>query len=267
VKQYTSRILKSLAALFLGFPVLYLVWVAAVFDIPINTCFSILLSPFFYVVSIAVMVAGYGLWEMQRWSWHVLLVSQCLVFYESAVFILNYSESHHKFLAFILSGFLQWGLVYRVSKEIRVPYFFPNIRWWESNPRYKLSVPVTLMRKEKDAQEGEILDLSMLGCFIKVQEGLLQDETVTLRFKLFGNDVQCEGRVVWLAQSAVTHPKGVGVKFGLLTKVHRRSLRGINRRLRKIATLYRRGRYLMNQEDFLKRLEELETSGLDPASS
>jgi hypothetical protein len=261
VKQYTTKVLKSLAALFLGFPLLYLIWVATVFDMPLNTCIGILLSPFFYIVSISVMVAGYGLWEMRRWSWHVFLLSQVLVFYENALFILHYSESHHKALAFFLSSFLQVGLIYRLAKEIRVPYFFPKIRWWESNPRYKLSVPVTVIRKEGSMQEGEILDLSVLGCFIKLRPDLLQDESISLQFSLFGYDMKCEGRVVWTTQSAVTHPKGVGVKFGLLSKSNRRSLRAISRRLKKIAVLYRRSRYLMSQEEFLRQLEELESAG------
>jgi hypothetical protein len=67
--------------------------------------------------------------------------------------------------------------------------------------------------------------------------------------------------VVWRTQSTVTHPKGVGIKFRLESKQQRRVLRQITTRLRKIASLYRRSRYLMSQDEFLKRLDELERHG------
>ena len=73
--------------------------------------------------------------------------------------------------------------------------------------------------------------------------------------------------MVWLTQSTVTHPKGVGIKFSLETKLQRRALRQVNARLRKIASLYRRSRYLMSQDEFLKRLDELENRGMQDSAS
>ena len=88
-----------------------------------------------------------------------------------------------------------------------------------------------------------------------------QGELVEMSFKVFGLAVDCKGTVVWRTQSTVTHPKGVGIKFSLETRPQKRVLRQINGRLRKIASLYRRSRYLMNQDEFLKRLDELERRG------
>ncbi len=241
------------------FPVLYILLVATLFDIPLSACVGILLSPFYYVVSLFVVIAGYGLWEMRRWSWYIVVISQILVCYENALLVHEYAESHHKILAFLISTFLQFVLVLRVSQEIRVPYLFPRIRWWESNPRFKLSLPVVLIRKNGEKQEGEILDLSMAGCFIKLRSELNLDEKLTLNFSAFGHEVRCDGTVVWCAHSAVTHPKGVGIKLSLLSKEQKRALRIICRRLRKIGALYRSSRYLISQDEFLKKLEELET--------
>ena len=258
MKQYITKFLKSLAAFFLVFPVVYIVLVATLFDVPLNTCVSILLSPFYYIVSFTIVLTGYGFWEMRRWSWYLFLISQFLLTYENAILVQSYSESHNKLLAFIVSVLLQLVLVYRVSKEVRVPYFFPKIRWWESNPRYKLSAPVSLVLKSGEKLEGSILDVSTVGCFVKLRNDLPEGESLTLHFTLFGFPVECEGTAVWCTQSAVTFPKGIGVKFGPLNKVQKRSLRAIHRRIKKISSLYRKFRYLVNQDEFLKRLEEVE---------
>jgi Tfp pilus assembly protein PilZ len=259
MKQYTSKFLKFVAALYIGTPVTYLVTVAVLFDIAPAAYWSILLSPGFYFVAALGAVTGYGLWEMKRWSWYLLILTNLLMAWENAFLVHDYGENHHKTLAYLASLGILAGIMYAVSKEIRVPYFFPRIRWWESNPRYKLSVPVKLARMGSDQPiEGEILDLSLGGCFVKLRSGLRRDELIELTFTVFGVMIQVHGAVVWCTQSTVTHPKGVGVKFSLETRVQKRALKRINQRLKKIASLYKRQRYILNQEDFMKRLQELE---------
>ena len=258
MKRYTTRYLKSVAVFFIAFPLAYIVMAGTLFDIPLRSCMSILLSPFYYIICCLVAITGYGLWELRRWSWYVLLLSQLLVTYENAVFIFNYSESHHKAAAYLFSLVFQFGLIYQIAKDIRVPYFFPKIRWWESNPRYRLSVPVTLFLKNGEKAQGEILDLSMAGCFIKLRPELPEDEELKIDFRIFGQELKCDGVAVWATQSTVTHPKGIGVKFSPLQKGQKRAFRVIGRKLRKIATHYRRHRYLLSQDEFIKKLEEIE---------
>ena len=258
MKHYTSRFFKVIAGILLAAPLLHLSFAALVFDIPLHSCVSILLSPFYYIVTFVSVAAGYGLWETQRWSWYVFIVSQVLITYENAIIVSNYAESHHKVFAFIISLLTQALFVVRVGQEIRVPYFFPKIRWWESNPRLKLSVPVVLRRKDLTEITGAILDISMMGCFVKTREELRVDEKVTVLASLYGQDIACVGSVVWCAQTAVTHPHGVGVKFDFLTKPQRRALRLITHRLKRISSLYRRSRYLMSQEELVKELDQLE---------
>lgn len=266
MKHYTSKFLRSAAWVYLLFPASYLSFTAILFDVPVGSLPLVLLSPVFYLNAAAGMLAGYGLREMKRWAWYLLMVSAVLIAYQNATILHEFGESHHKIAAYIASLLILVAVLHKISREVRVPYFFPKIRWWESNPRYKLSVPVKVKSasgKLGEANvliEGEILDLSLGGCFIKVRSELKQDESVTLSFKVFGLLVECRGAVVWRTQSTVTHPKGVGIKFALDSRMQKRVLRQINSRLRKIASLYRRSRYLMSQDEFLKRLDELENT-------
>jgi hypothetical protein len=262
MKQYTSRFLKAVALSYLAFPAVYLTAAALVFDVPAHHLLRILLAPFFWITSIAAIASGWGLWEMRRWVWYAFVVTHVLVLYGDAVVVNEFSASNHKALAFISSVFLQFFLIFRVSREVRVPYFFPKIRWWESNPRYRLSAPVKLVRSAEHGAAGivagEIQDISTGGCFVKLRTDLRQHESLVLDFAVFELALRCQGVVVWCTQSTVTHPRGVGIKFMSLTRADKRALRQITRRLRKIASFYRRSRYLMNQEDFLKKLQEME---------
>jgi uncharacterized membrane protein (DUF2068 family) len=262
VKKYSSRTLKSVAFLYMAFPGAYILFTALLFDMPAQQCVRILLSPSYYVLSLIAVIAGYGLWEMKRWSWYVFLFATILMVYANAVYVSAYGESHHKAAAFIISILIDIGLIFRVGREVRVPYFLPKIRWWESNPRYKLVAAARITREDGTSFEGEILDLSMGGCFLKLKQELNQDEPISIRFEVFGHSVECAGSVVWRTQSAVTHPKGIGLKFSLLPRSQKRTLRAITHRLRKIAAYYRSARYLVNQDDFNQRLEELQNAKL-----
>jgi Tfp pilus assembly protein PilZ len=260
VKQHTSRFLKAVSLFFMAFPMAYILTCAMLFDIPARSCVRILLSPWYYILSALAITVGYGFWEMKRWAWYLFILVDLLIAYQNAVMVNEYGETHHKALTFVFSILIMMLVGYRVAREIRVPYFFPRIRWWESDPRYRLSVPVQLERSSSSALAGDILDLSMGGCFVKLRSDFQQDEKVSLAFTIFHVPVRCEGTVVWRTQSTVTHPKGVGIKFLELDRDQRRALKIINRRLKRISDFYKRSRYLLNQEEFIKRLQELEST-------
>lgn len=262
MKQHISKFLKSIAVFYLGFFLEYIIFLAVLFNIPANSCIRILLSPTYYLTAALSFLVGVGLWEMKRWTWHLLVVVNAWILYQSATYWTDYGQSFHGFLAFgtwlIFMGFI----TYRVGKEIRVPYFFPKIRWWESNPRYKLSVPVEIHESSSDFS-AIIMDLSPAGCFIKTQIDLPENGRVNIKFFIFNINFECEGVVVWKPLGSVTYPKGIGLKFANLKRTQKRELRLVTQRLRKISAFYRRFRYLLGQEEFTRGLEELESRPLE----
>jgi hypothetical protein len=258
VKHYVSRTLKLIAAIYMAFPISYIVFAALLFDIPGKNCSAILLRPSYYALSMIGAAAGFGIWEMRRWGWYVFLFTNALIAYTNAVLVVDFSQSSHKIAAYFATLLGLALLTYRVSKEVRVPYFLPRIRWWESDPRYRLCVAVSIQRTSGETNVGDILDLSLGGCFIKFRTDLHQDETIALQFTVFGQALSCAGTVVWRTQTAVTHPKGIGVKFAPMPRAQKRALKLINQRLRQISTLYNTSRYLMSQDEFLKKMEALQ---------
>jgi hypothetical protein len=148
----------------MGFPIAYVLVAALLFDMTFASCVQLLLSPMFYLVSLVAVFSGWGLWEMHRWAWYMLSVANIAILYQTAVVMNQYSESHHRVSAFFLSVLTILLFFLRISKEVRVPYFFPKIRWWESDPRYRLAVQSEITRKVSEEKlNAEILDLSATG--------------------------------------------------------------------------------------------------------
>lgn len=258
MKRYISRSVKTVAYCFLAFPLFYILFAAMLFNIPASNWVRVLLAPSYYLLCLFAMITGYALLEVRRPAWYLFLITNVFMFYENALLVTEYGETEHKVMSFITAVLMQALLTVRVAREIRVPYFFPKIRWWESDPRYRLSVPVKIKRKDGKEMDGDILDLSLGGCFVKLRSDIDLYESVSTQFQVFGFNIKCEAVVVWRTQSTVTHPRGIGLKFEQLPRTERRSLRQVNQRLKKIAALYRRSRYLLNQEEFFKRIEEIE---------
>ncbi len=260
MKRYTSSFLKSIAVILMGFPLIYILILATSFNIPLSGCMRILLAPFYHFVAGFAVLVGYGLWEMRRWSWYGFIVFQGLLFYEDAIIASESAESHHKVFIFAASVVLQFVIGLRLAREIRVPYFFPRIRWWESNPKYRLSIPVSLQKESGEDLIGDILDLSHSGCFLKLRAHLEMSQKLKLSFKVYGQNLNLVGIVVWEANSTVTHPQGVGVIFEYPPKDQRKALRVILGRLRRIALHYRKNRYWMDPDQFERILLELEST-------
>ncbi|MEW6057491.1 MAG: PilZ domain-containing protein [Bdellovibrionota bacterium] len=174
--------------------------------------------------------------------------------YQTAVALVYYSDQEFRLPVFLATGAGQLFFIYIVGREIRVPYFFPRIRWWESDPRYKLSVQTRLNREEKkDELEGEIMDLSVGGCFIKTHGFFMLDEPITLHFTLFEKNIECRGRVVWRTESMVTHPKGIGVKFDTLSKENVFCLKQATKKMKELAKAYSQMTRERNWQEYLQR--------------
>ncbi len=260
MKEHTSRFLKAISYLYLAFPVTYLIYISIIFNIPSERVVKISFSFSYWMLSLSGIAVGYGLKEMTRWAWAVFLLNSFLVSYANALIAMRYSESNNSFLAFLVSIIFLMILVFRLGKEVRVPYFLPRIRWWELNPRYKLSVPVRVERAES-GYEGEILDLSMGGCFIKTRLDMLQNEKILARFTLFGEAVEIGGTVVWRSQSSVTHPKGVGVKFDELNKAQREVMKAATQHLKRISAI-QNSRNKMSPEEFNEKMAKMKNHRL-----
>lgn len=239
-------------------PLTYLVYAKLVIAANTKSVVAIMLSPSYWLISALAIIAGRGILMIRWYGWYAFILSNITLAYVTAVTLAQYSGRENEVLVFLATGLVQMALIFLVGREIRVPYFFPKIRWWESDPRYKLSVPVKVLRADKSQVEAEIMDISLGGCFMKTHHYFLTDEQVTLDFTLFERPLNCKGRVVWKTESTVTHPGGIGVKFETLNKETTYCLKQATEKLRKLARAYSQMTRERNWQEYLQREQQFQ---------
>src|SRR5262245_40678655 len=122
MKRYTTKFLKTIALVYLFFPVFYVVTITIIFDIPLSVWLNVLWRPYFWILGALCVLTGYGLWEMKRWVWYLFLGINTLICYETAHFVYENARNSHKVLAYFGIVGVLLGVVYRIRSEIRVPY-------------------------------------------------------------------------------------------------------------------------------------------------
>jgi hypothetical protein len=220
-----SRALRILTILMVGFPLVYPLMAALVFELPSKGVVSIVISPLFYVVSVFWVASGLGIQNLKHWAWYTFGVAQVLSAYLGVYILTNYSESQYKVAVFGLGLLIQYVLQQTVSREMRVPYLFPKIRWWESGIAGIHHLPVDFTTRSGATHRGQLLDISPRGCFVKSPLDFNAGEEVSLKLEGYGQVLELSGWISWTAKSAVTHPKGIGVRFIEIERGHRKRLK------------------------------------------
>jgi Tfp pilus assembly protein PilZ len=225
----------------IAFPLVYPSFTAVMFQFGSKGVVSIGLSPFFYLTSALWVFSGIGIQSLKHWSWYTFTVAQVLTVYLNAWSLVANSESEFKVIVFGLMLLIQFVAYTLVAREMRVPYLFSRIKWWESGIAGMHHVPARIVcgASPEVGVQALLLDVSSRGCFLKNPADFPFGETVRIRISAYGQSVDLPGRIVWNAKSSVTHPKGIGVRFDPLE-------RGLRRRLKILAKQF-------NQEKALTR--------------
>lgn len=270
MKVFLPSSLRVIAWAHVVFPVGYLLFVAIAFDVPLSSVGELLLSPGYYLVALASVVVGFGILEMRRWSLYAYFIANFMIAYETAYVAVALSESHNTILAYGVCLVGHAAIMVHVFRSLRVPYLYPKIQWWESNPRYQLSVPVQVKQSDSGSSKnvkGKILDIGMKGCFIQLDVEVTHGSAVGLAFEVFGQTIECKGVVAWKTLATVTHPRGIGVKFERLQRHQKRRLRMAEQRLKRVLALYRRSRGKRENDDLLMRLDSLQEESVQGSTS
>lgn len=255
VNPHATRTLKTIAYCWISFPILYSMCCLTFFSLSFGDYVRMVLTPWFWLVSGLATFVGFSLLQINWYAWYLFVFSCFTILYQTAVALAFHSHSSYKIPLFIITCLFELGLFFVVSREVRVPYFFPRIRWWESDPRYKLSVPVRLVVNDQELQ-GEIMDISMGGCFIKSGSNYSLGDEISLFFDLFESPVACRGKVVWRAQSRVTHPKGIGIKFSTVDKETLIVLKAATQKLKHLSRVYSQITRERSWQEYLEREEK-----------
>jgi hypothetical protein len=109
--------------------------------------------------------SGVLLLVVRRWTWTLSLVFlSIIVVYDFIMLATNQFEIMGPFPIFLMiMATIAFGLGLYLS-EFRKPYLNPRLRWWETEPRYRVDLPVTLTTVE---HPGNLVDISRSGVLIE----------------------------------------------------------------------------------------------------
>jgi Tfp pilus assembly protein PilZ len=250
------RYINAMAYILWSFPITYILVLGTFYNLPAPMMARIFFSFYYIVHSILAIVTGTMLRRVRPWAWHFFLFHSFLLCVEQVVVAYGYAENHIPEIPLALAIGTIMGTVFFLKLELRVPYFSPKIAWWESDPRYKISVP-SEMTCSDHFYKGDIMDISASGCFIKTKDPMKVDQAVLVKFSLFDHKFECTGRVVWRTESGVTHPKGVGVRFIGIDRSQQAYLRETVKKLKGLTKSYKSMRNEEKASTMERKVREL----------
>ncbi|NCN40334.1 hypothetical protein GW916_03705 [bacterium] len=157
------------SALFLTTPVLHLMWTLrmageANWYSPLTMIEWLPhLNPAPAVISALLFIAGFSILFVRKWAWWMGILSlAALCFYNISIVRNFYSDDWMVMtLSTVGSGLL---LLLLYVSDFKQPFFNQRLRWWETDPRYMVNVPVKL---QGHSHAVVLMDVSKSGILLQ----------------------------------------------------------------------------------------------------
>lgn len=173
-------------------------------------------------------VCSIGLYSVRKWGWWMFLGSSlALIVYNIVVYLISPMYNIVLLVIFNVGLAIVAGIFFR--KHIIAPYFNPRLRWWESDPRYRLEIAAYITAGDERI-EGETLDISESGCLIALNKTLVLGNTYPISMRCMGHRVDLQGRAM-RRSSTGENPVRYGMMFVKRDKEQKRHLYALIRDL------------------------------------
>ena len=168
---------------------------------------------------------GYGVFKVRPWGYFAFLgYSAALVLAFVYRHILDPTTFNY-LSVIILVGSL--GVVAgMIQRHFSAPYFNPQLRWWESDPRLKAQMNAKLL-VDGEKTDCHVLDISQSGAFVASDETLIPGDILRFRLSLIDYDFAAEARVVRKSQAL----GGYGIMFLDMDRNRRKVIKSVLRYL------------------------------------
>jgi hypothetical protein len=152
---------------------------------------------------------GIGLYQVHLWGWIVFMAATATIIgfniYSS---LTTHTYSAMTRIFFNASMGMVTFLVFR--KHIRAPYFNPRLRWWESDPRYRVHFGCTIA-DSCNFDTAEVVDISKSGIHIHSACPVEKGSHVKLSLHFEDFTIDCTGKVMRIARE--DEEQGFGIMF------------------------------------------------------
>ena len=121
--------------------------------------FALISAPFYFIIAI-------GMFGVKKWGWYASLGAGLVLFFLNSLQITQIPWRQSLILLFFNAILLAAGILL-FRRELMAPYFFPRLRWWESEERVRTQLLGSLHLGD-EVFRGEISDISLSGCFVEL---------------------------------------------------------------------------------------------------
>ncbi len=175
-------------------------------------------------------ISAAAIYSIKKWGWYLFLACS-LILISYNIFVYNLSPRYSFLILIVLNVILAIvaGIFFR--KHIIAPYFNPRLRWWETEPRYKIEIHAEII-SGKNALTGEILDISNSGFFMSLDQDLTVGRIYNFNLKCLKCSVEVNGKVMRKA-SRKEELNGYGVMFVKLTDAEKMGINALIKDLEK----------------------------------
>lgn len=161
------------------------------------------------------VVGGFLIYLCKKWSYYLYLLIMIIPFLYSYY---SWQSQPNQNLGIYLISFYLINIIvvgYFVLPQVRVVYFDPRLRWWETKPRYAAEFE-TEVKWIDQKTKGEIKNISESGIFLQTSLELNQNARVEISFKFNNHLHHFLGEVIYT--NANVTPKGYGLSLALNEK-------------------------------------------------
>ena len=172
----------------------------------------------FYPISAA------AIFSVRKWGWY-LFIGSAVVLISYNVYVFSLSPRYNLFLLILynIAIAVVAGIFFR--KHVIAPYFNPRLRWWETEPRFSITIYLDIHR-DTTSIRGELLDISMSGCFVSAADHLRTGQVCQMTLHCMQRQVDIAGRLL-RSVSLEANLMGYGIMFVKMSAVQEDELRGI----------------------------------------
>ncbi|MDH4129545.1 MAG: PilZ domain-containing protein [Spirochaetota bacterium] len=154
-------------------------------------------------------IAGIAIYMVRKWSYPVFFLVTAWALYGNYVTWHNNPQGLSLSLLIVATVANFVGVAYVLIPEVRKLYLDPSLRWWESEPRYKVSLE---NKNDKGEKNGDITNISIGGIFIIPSDNssLQIGNSYPINFSFGDYKISLSGKVV---HHNPNYLKGYGIQF------------------------------------------------------
>ena len=213
------RWIYAIAFIYMLAPLGNLIWSLASLHIPnwykpaVWVYWTHYVSPATWAIMSLIFLSGFALLFVARWSWWMALFSLAVIAIYNLFMLKSFSMMGPIAIAAMIAATLGAGVLLYFS-QFRQPYLNPRLRWWQTSPRYRADIKVTI---QGSPTEAILVDISRTGALLEWPQEIPHLEGRTA--------LKLPPDTVVDSEVARRTPRGYGVRFANLSSEQSKSLK------------------------------------------